>query len=241
MASRLASLLLATLLFAEVSVAQDRSSLAAVVATRYPSSDLRQESRGYLDDESTYHLAVVVTKDTEIVLLLIKEGKHENFTVVSEMSLGGANSRTSWTATIRNRSIFVSYDSSGGCCSHSGGTLQFKVRGRALRLIGYSELSLGLEIPSAEGGQVYYEARTSINLLTGDFQRWRTASRRIKPWSQGLQFEPNWRQFVLLPPLKRSVKKGHFRVDRPWVFGKFGTEDFMNWLLTKNVYDKRDS
>ena len=72
--------------------------------------------------------------------------------------------RVGWSIQWKGESILLSLGGSTSCCSGFDTELRFRKIGEAFRLVGEESWSHGTEGSDSEG---YYEARTSINYLTG--------------------------------------------------------------------------
>lgn len=210
-----------------------KSKLQAILDKNTNSPVITEVSSGSLDlSKDIYHLAFAVDKLKALWVYFVQEKCDGSIELKESLEVGGTNSRTSWYLEIKKKFVFISFDSSGGCCSHSGATYQLKMDNQKnLFIVGYEGLSQG----SGEG-ELFYEDGVSVNLATGDILKTHAEAKKIKLWSESAYFQPVWRQFKLLPPISTRTTRLHAKVNKKWNLKNVSSYDdeFYTWLITNS-------
>lgn len=189
------------------------------------SAHATQISSGILDNRGVYLLALVENSQRSISIYLIKSDS-----VLDSVEVGSGLARPSWRVDIKKRSAFISVDSSGGCCSHSGMTYQLRLNNKGkLVLIGYE----GME-QSTDFSKRFSEESLSLNLMTGNVVKSHAESGR----SESVHTKPDWRIFNLLPPIKKTTRQYRVKVDKQWGLHNVSSYDdaFSGWVYS-TIYD----
>lgn len=188
-------------------------------------------SSGPLDDtHDRYHVARVLSKDGVVFLYVIRETPDGLTKIQHKVDVGSAGQRPQWKSEIRKKSVFVSGHTSGGCCSHSGFTFQFKLNhARQLAMIGYEDIRIGLGEDARD-----YEDHLSLNLITGDAITTRMTSSKRALLPADAHITPPWRTVKLLPPITTKTRRLHIPSNRQWTIQNLTLGDiaFMSWLLS---------
>jgi hypothetical protein len=236
---RFITMLLLLSISCEVYSADIKSKLQAIL-DRYPDLPVVTEvSSGSLDvSQDLYHVAFAVNKLTGLLVYFVREKNDGSIEIMESVEVSGTNTRALWRSEIKKKSVFISVDSSGGCCSHSGSTYQMRLDNhKNLFLIDYEELGLG-----SDDGELFYEHSMSVNLATGDTLSAYSESRNIKHWSKSANFQPSWRQFKLLSPITSKKTKLHLKINKKWTLKNVSSydDDFNSWLIS-NAYTGKNN
>lgn len=189
-----------------------------------------QMSSGILDTRGLYHLPVVVDSRGVVFLYFIREEADGTAEVLDHVEVGSTNARPRWSTEIKRKSVFISVDSSGGCCSHGGMTYQLRLNdNKQLVMIGYQEMDQG-----SNDGRVFYEDNLSFNLITGDVITSHAESEKTELWTESAHFKPSWNMFKLLPPIKAKTRKFRVQTDKQWTLKNVSSydEEFSGWVLS---------
>jgi|GEM_PF-5226919 len=187
-------------------------------------------SSGDLDAYGVYHLALVADSRGVMFVYFIREMPDGTAEVLDHVEVGSTNARPVWRAEIKNKSVFISVNSSGGCCSHGGMTYQLRLNDKKrLVMISYEEMNHG-----SNDGRVFYENNLSINFITGNVIMSSAESEKAELWKESAHFKPSWRMFKLLPPIKAKARKFRVQTDKQWSLQNVSSydEEFSGWVLS---------
>ena len=110
--------------------------------------------------------------ESEIKLVALESSDGKNYHVTSSSRYWSRHERHMYHVAIKNNSIYLYLNGSGGCCSEYHATYQFKYRDGILKLIGIETRDVSLDIAhethkSKDDKTILIEEARSINLSTG--------------------------------------------------------------------------
>lgn len=147
-------------------------NLQTVISESFPEETFLQGfSQGALDEEGHRYVAALTSNqynDTRLVVLRLQSP--EAFKIVAHTQQEVAIGRSIFSVKISNRSILMSVYSSGGCCSYSDTTYQFKKVADRFMLVGAEEIYRAMEdrtpTDTDTNMEKHYQLRHSVNFLT---------------------------------------------------------------------------
>lgn len=168
-------LCLIVLILSSCSVLADTATehnLQKVISKSFPEEAFLQGfAQGALDDEGHRYVAALSVNqynDTRLVVLRLLHP--EAFEIVAHTQQEVAIGRSIFSVKISNRSVLMSVYSSGGCCSNSDTTYQFKKVAGKFVLVGVEGIYRAMEDRSPTDTDAdpekHYQLRHSVNFLT---------------------------------------------------------------------------
>ena len=117
-----------------------------------------------------------------------------------------------WSIKVENQALLLIFGGSTGCCSGFETIYRFRIEESAIHLIGEETKSYGYEFSNSD---IFYEARTSINYLSGKvIHSRRSGTRKENPNELGFGGKTKRVEFQLSFPNKHAWELSSFNPDK---------------------------
>lgn len=169
------NILIMVMVFTNICHAKEiNGDVRKIIHNEFPGKVVMSSAVGDIEEKPL--IATIVYEGNLVQLVLLDKNDRK---LVDKSRLWELHERHSWNVAIKNNSIFISVDGSGGCCSHYFYTFQFKRHEGVFKLIGVETQETGFNIKHGSDGMavagemISYKDGLSINYLSSKALHWR--------------------------------------------------------------------